>query len=147
MRAVFDPELQVVVRERRALHYRDGADPSIDRPAHVRSASGVVRQGGRLAIVQDDTSFLALVDGDDVHALPLPHSFEGARQFDDGRGNKKHKLDLEACVMVGDALIGFGSGSTRARERILVVREGAPRLVDASSLYAMLRARADFSGS
>lgn len=147
MRAVFDPELDVVVRERRALHYREGADPTIDRPAHVRAASGVARLGGRLAIVQDDASFLAYVDGNDVVALPLPHSVDGARQFDDSRGNKKHKLDLEACVMLGDTLIGFGSGSSRVRERILVVRDGAPRLVDASSLYAMLRERTDFSGS
>jgi hypothetical protein len=147
MRAVFDPELDVVVRERRALRYRDGADASIDRPAHVRAASGIASHRGRLAIVQDDTSFLALLDGDEVHALPLPHSVSGARQFDDGRGNKKHKLDLEACVVIGDTLIGFGSGSSRARERILVVRDGAPTLVDASSLYAMLRGRTDFSGS
>jgi hypothetical protein len=147
MRAVFDPELEVLVRERRALHYRDRADPSTDRPAHVRAASGIARHGGRLAIVQDDTSFLAFLDGDEVHALPLPHSVSGARQFDDARGNKAHKLDLEACVALGDALIGLGSGSTRVRERILVLRDGAPRLVDASSLYAMLRVRTDFSGS
>ncbi|MGZ3477188.1 MAG: hypothetical protein ACXWUG_26785, partial [Polyangiales bacterium] len=71
MRAVFDPDLEVVIRGRRELRYGLGADPSIDRPAHVRAASAVVRMGTRLAIVQDDASFLALVDGerdgDEVH--------------------------------------------------------------------------------
>jgi hypothetical protein len=147
MRAVFDPDLEVVIRSRRQLLYRAGADPSVDRPAHVRAASGVARWGARLAIVQDDTSILALVEGEEVHALPLPHEVEGARQFDDVRGNKKHKLDLEACVTLGDTLIGFGSGSSPARERLLVLRGNQPRIVDASSLYAMLRARVDFSGS
>ncbi|MGZ5967381.1 MAG: DUF6929 family protein [Polyangiales bacterium] len=151
MRAVFDPDLEVVIRGRRELRYGLGADPSIDRPAHVRAASAVVRMGTRLAIVQDDASFLALVDGErdggEVHALPLPHHEGGLRQFDDLRGNKKHKLDLEACTLVGDSLIAFGSGSSPARERLAIMRKNELRIFDASSLYASLRAQVDFSGS
>ena len=79
------------------------------------------------------------------------------RQFDDVRGNKRHRLDLEACVAVeepgGTILLAFGSGSSRKREHVLLV-EGIDRgvvpdvtLVPASRLYESLRQAPAFSGS
>jgi len=100
---------------------------------------------------------VALIDPDswEVRAIPLPPGPGGKRQFDDLRGTKGLKLDLEACVVVPEAagatLIAFGSGATPQRERILVMRAvtaPAPdiRLVEATALYAALRAPA-FAGS
>jgi hypothetical protein len=154
-----DPSLAARVVRRVALTYAAGADPSQDRPAHVRSASGIARVGGRIAVVQDDASFVALVDPatGSAEAIALPAGEGGVRQFDDLRGNKRHKLDLESCVAVRDAdgaetLLAFGSGSTPARERIVTVRgigRGEPevRVVDASAFYRRLRGLTAFSGS
>ena len=135
------------------MHYHEGEDRDLDRPAHVRAASSAAFIGGRLAIVQDDANFIALVDPHNpiVTSYALDHGEGGLRQFDDVRGNKKHKLDLEACVVVGDQLIAFGSGSTPAREKILCARslDTVPdvRLIDARALYATLRAETAFAGS
>jgi hypothetical protein len=71
----------------------------------------------------------------------LPAHASGRRVFDDTLGNKHDKLDLEACVTLLDGrLVAFGSGSTPAREQ-LVVWSGRepPTVVDASSLYRELR--------
>ncbi len=154
LRALRDPELSVVVRDRRILRY-ESADATLDRPGHVRAASSVAWIGSRLAIVQDDANFVAFVD-----PRGGPHAWEadsyaleagegGLRQFDEQRGNKKHKLDLEACVAVSGRLIAFGSGSTSRRERILSADADMRdvRLFDAHALYAALRAREDFAGS
>lgn len=86
------------------LRYAEGADPALDRPAHVRAASAVARVGGRLAIVQDDANFVALVDPATglAEAVTLPAGEGGLRQFDDLRGNKRFKLDLESCVLLED---------------------------------------------
>src|SRR5690606_19389198 len=105
-----------------ALLYAQGADPALDRPAHVRAGSGLAWLGPRLVVVQDDASFLALLDAPDapVSAVALDHVAHGRRQFDDQRGNKKSKLDLEACTVVcgrGDErMIAWGSGSLPIRE-------------------------------
>jgi len=155
--AYHDPRLLVQVLNRRPLRYSAGADPSLDRPAHVRAASSLVRVGDSMLAIQDDAHFVALIDPDswEVRAIPLPPGPGGKRQFDDLRGTKGLKLDLEACVVVPEAagatLIAFGSGATPQRERILVMRAvtaPAPdiRLVEATALYAALRAPA-FAGS
>ena len=152
-----DPRLLVQVLNRRPLRYSAGADPSLDRPAHVRAASSLVRVGDSMLAIQDDAHFVALIDPDswEVRAIPLPPGPGGKRQFDDLRGTKGLKLDLEACVVVPEAagatLIAFGSGATPQRERVLVMRAvtaPAPdiRLVEATALYAALRAPA-FAGS
>jgi len=120
-RAEVDASLGARVVSRTPLLYTHGPDLSLDRPAHVRAGSALTRLGcGRLAVVQDDASFLGLVDPETqaCTGLPLPAD-GGVRLFDDTRGNKKRKLDLEACILTADgAMLAFGSGSTSTRERI-----------------------------
>ncbi|MBW2453316.1 MAG: hypothetical protein JRI68_02345 [Deltaproteobacteria bacterium] len=158
--ATCDPNLSARVIRRRPLRYSEGADPVEDRPPHVRSGSGLAWVGKKLAVLQDDANFVALVDpaGDTVQAIPLPRGAEGLRVFDDGRGNKAQKLDLEACLSTslgkdGWLLMAFGSGSTAAREQILEVRfragthRPAVRLTHAPAFYAALRANPTFAGS
>lgn len=145
-----DPALSVVVLSTTLLHYSEGADPALDRPAHVRAGSGLAQVGSDLALIQDDANFLALIapGSGKVRAITLPTGAGGVRLFDKGRGNKKEKLDLEAVVAVGQGndttLLAFGSGSTGQREQVLMVRRwerGEPevQLVDAGSLYFELR--------
>ena len=155
---VQDPALVARIARRIPLTYRDGPDPATDRPAHVRAASAIAWIGHRLVIVQDDASFLAIADPPRgrADAVPLPPAPDGRRQFDDTRGNKAQKFDLESCITLprGDdtTLIAFGSGSTPARERIVVADDwgrGAPRIevVPAPELYDALRSASDFAGS
>lgn len=153
-----DPRLTARILRTAPLLYTEGADPELDRPAHVRAGSGIAWVGDRLAVVQDDAAFLALVDPvtAEVRAIALEAAEGGVRQFGDERGNKHLKADLEACVTVphegAEVLLAFGSGSTPKREQVLVGRrlhtaEPAVDMVDASSLYALLRAERSFSGS
>lgn len=153
-----DPSLVARVTRRIPLHYTHGADPALDRPPHVRAGSGIAWLGERLAVVQDDASFLVLVHPDTLHvdAVTLPPGADGLRQFDDLRGNKALKLDLEACVSAhgpdGALLAAFGSGSAPPRETVVVVAfpDGAAPEVTvypAPALYTTLRAATHFSGS
>jgi hypothetical protein len=154
-----DERLAARVVRSAPLLYAAGADESLDRPAHVRSASALVRVAGRLVAVQDDANFLAILDPQTWRAVPvtLPAGADGRRQFDDGRGNKHLKLDLEACTVAPDGdgaevLIAFGSGSLPPRECVVLARgwgDGEPRtdVVAASAFYAALRGARAFSGS
>lgn len=156
IQAVRDPTLRAIVQRSTPLFYREGADPAINRPAHVRAGSSLSWFGERLALVQDDANFLALIDPQslEVEAITLPAGEAGLRQFDDQRGNKRFKLDLEACTTIptpdAEVFLAFGSGSTARREQILMVRESDPSrftLHPAEALYAHLRACTAFSGS
>jgi len=146
-----DSSLKAVLRARWALSYAAGPDPEADRPGHVRSGSALASFGGRIAVIQDDAHFVALVDAAERHveAIALEPGEGGKRLYDDERGNKALKLDLEACFVSGGVLVLLGSGSTPKRERCVLVRE--PRfdtqIVDASALYRALREARDFSGS
>ena len=153
-----NPRLRARIARRTPLTYRDGADPTLDRPAHVRAASALAWVGDRLVILQDDANFLALANrrGAEVESVPMPRGPDERRLFDDVLGNKRHKLDLESCLVFGDGrdatLVAFGSGSTPARERILVARGltgPAPSidLIPASRFYEVLRDAGDFAGS
>jgi hypothetical protein len=143
------------VIECRPLHYSAGADPRQDRPGHVRAGSGLAAMGSRLAVIQDDANFVALLDitGEEVGYLALPAGEGDRRQFDDERGNKRWKLDLEACTWVPElGLVAFGSGATPLRERIVVISgwEGQELLAsvfEAAAFYAALRANEAFAGS
>ena len=150
------------VLSRRKLHYSDGADPTRDRPQHVRAGSGcsfidVPGMGRRLAVVQDDARFIALVDckGQRVDCLDLPAGKGGVRQFDKLRGNKMDKLDLEAvCALTVDgapALLAIGSGSAAPREVLVLTRftiDGpVVEELPAPALFSRLRAARAFAGS
>jgi hypothetical protein len=156
--AAQDPSLQARVVGQVPLLYGEGPDAALDRPGHVRAGSGLVRLGSRLAVLQDDAHFVALVDPASgcVRSVALPPGPGGARQFDDQRGTKHWKLDLEACVAMpmedGQLMVAFGSGSGPARERILTLlwQPETPirvQLHDARRLYGLLRATTDFAGS
>jgi hypothetical protein len=163
VRAQRDDALSARIVRSCALRYRVAADPGLDRLAFVRAASGLAWVGTRLAVVQDDANYIALVDPADGGALavPLPAGPGGGRLFDDARGNKANKLDLEALVSVPDVagaaplLVALGSGSSPRRERVVICRGldaarlEAPHvsLYDARVFYAGLRAITDFAGS
>lgn len=136
-RAQLDPTLSIRILGVRELRYDDAASSGDDRPAHIRAASGLAMVGGRLAVIQDDAAFIGFVD-DRVTALPLPRGAGGRRRFEEALGNKQDKLDLEACVAVGQDLWAFGSGSTPMREKIAVIGY-TTRLHDASPLYRRMR--------
>lgn len=153
-----DPALTARVTARMRLQYEAGADLRLDRPAFVRSGSSLAWSAGGIAVIQDDANFLAVFDpaGRRTRAITLPVGKDGLRRFDDLRGNKKHRLDLEACVAIDDGaesmLVAFGSGSSERREQVLLVRaleRESPdiRVIHASRLYAALRDEAGFSGS
>ena len=130
-RAKVDPALEVRVLGSRALRYDQPSDPRDDRPDHVRAASGLAIYGGRLVVVQDDASFLAVVASDGVSAIKLPRGLDGRRRFEVAIGNKLDKLDLESCIAIDDELWAFGSGSLPIREKICRVQHATPRVVDA----------------
>ncbi len=149
------PSTAAQVESRRALRYEAGADVDADRPGHVRAGSGcafvdVPGVGRRLAVVQDDCNFIALVDVNakgsaGVSAVALPAGPGGLRQFDSGRGNKAHKLDLESVAGVvvdgAPALLAMGSGSTAARQVFALVR-----FSDRGPLVEVFSAAAFFKG-
>lgn len=144
MRAVAaDPDavFEARVVRRVSLRYRGGADDALDRPAHVRAASGLCWWRGHLAVVCDDVSFVGLIDPDSglVEAFTVPHAPGGRRQFDTGRGNKADKLDLE-CVFAADhVLIALGSDSgLEVRRQAMVLNDDAG-LIPLPRLYAALR--------
>jgi hypothetical protein len=156
--ATLDPHLSATIVSTRALRFPDGPDPHEDRAAHVRAASGLTHVGDLLAIVQDDSNFIILFDPvrQSFFYVPLPRGHGGMRQFDDERGNKTFKLDLESCTAVpwseATAVIAFGSGSTEQREQVAWVIDPASEkpqieLRRARSLYEALRTETRFSGS
>jgi hypothetical protein len=147
--AVQDGRLSARIVDRRPLLYDGGPSAEEDRPAHVRAASGLAWFRGELALVQDDAAFLALVDpaGMRVRALPLPRGPGGHRQFDDARGNKADKLDLEAVFATGEVLVGLGSGATPARRRALLHDGEGAQIADAGDFYAALEAMGELAGS
>lgn len=141
------------------LVYAAGEDAALDRPGHVRAGSGLAWVDGTLVAIQDDANFVARIDpvSGHVHPVLLPAGEGGLRQFDDVRGNKRFKLDLEACTAIpdpqgGEMLLAFGSGSSSRRERVLrMAAAHAPHphveLREAITFYARLRDAAEFSGS
>jgi hypothetical protein len=148
--ARIDERAVAILDEITSLTYTDGASSTDDVPVHVRAASALRRVGNRLVIVQDDVNVLALRDEDgEVRPMLLPVGPGRRRVFDDSARNKQGKMDLEACVALSDArLVAFGSGSSSARETLVVWRPGEPpRTLRAPLLYSGLRAEVAFSGS
>ncbi len=155
-----DDKLTARVVRSSPLTYDDDADGD-ERPNHVRAASSLVYLINRFALVQDDANFLALVEPDShrVRGVALPPAPDGDRVHDEERGNKKHKLDLEACAADpstdGQLLVAFGSGSHKTREWVVTVdwrdkdHDGEPetRLVETPAFHGRLSQNRDFSGS
>ncbi len=142
LRAALDPRLVAQVVGRHHLNYRDGADPALDRPHHVRSASGLALWRDRLTVVSDDAHFVGLVDDTTgwCEAITLPAAADGRRQFDVRRGNKADKLDLESVFVDGDRLVALGSDSgLEIRRHAVVIDDDGVRLVDLHRWYAALR--------
>jgi hypothetical protein len=98
LHATFPTGLTATLGTPQPLFYDHGAHPVEDLPAHVRAASSIRRQGQRLVIAQDDVNALATLDLATGVTQPilLPSGPNGMRVFDDVRGNKKFKMDLEA---------------------------------------------------
>ncbi len=136
---MLDPALSVLVHAARELRYDRPAAAVDDRPDHVRAASGLAMHNGRLVVIQDDVSFLAVVAADGVSAVKLPRGLDGRRRFEVAIGNKLDKLDLESCVAIGDELWAFGSGSLPIRDKICRVQHSTPRVLDAAPFYNRLR--------
>lgn len=133
-----------------ALRFSDGGQPAEDVPGHVRAASAVRRRGDELLVVQDDSHVVAVVRAHGgVDGLLLPRGEGGRRIFDDTLGNKHAKHDLEAAFVAPDGrLIALGSGSTRRRERVVIVDvDGRVTSRPAGDLYAALRAVPSLTGA
>jgi hypothetical protein len=154
IRATLDPALRARIRARHALYY---TRPRADLPPFVRAASSLTWFDDRLAVVQDDTLLVALIDpaAMTVEAVELPLRADGARTFDKEQGNKKHKADFEAAVGAtldgAPTLFAFGSGSHENRESIAVLSRSDAgwqrRIVHVPALYAGLRAAQGFLSS
>ncbi|HEX2731858.1 MAG TPA: hypothetical protein VHM70_09640 [Polyangiaceae bacterium] len=148
-----DPGLQATLSGLAPLLYElsDTALEGLDLPPFVRAASALRRWGNRRVVIQDDVSALALsVAGGKFEPVLLPGA--GRRRFESSLGNKAAKLDLEAATVLPDGrLLVFGSGSTSARERVVLLADEATgqgvRIVNAEALYAELRAAPEFAGS
>jgi hypothetical protein len=72
-----------------------------------------------LVVVQDDANFVALINLETMRVVcvALPSDKHGKLLFDDKRGTKKEKMDLEACVLDDNGrivLFGYGSSTKRA---------------------------------
>lgn len=140
-----DPALGARVVRRTPLLYSSTHE---DRPAHVRAGSALASLGqGRFAVVQDDALYVGIIDASGVRAIDLP-AVDGARLFDERRGNKGRKLDLEASIFAEGVLVAFGSGGTPQREHVVLVDRGERvSVVHAKHLYAAFRGARAFSGS
>jgi hypothetical protein len=96
--------MRAVLTEGRELFFSTEGGQTPGLVAHVRAASALRRLGDRLVVVQDDVNALAVLDTSTATLTPvlLPPGHESARVFDDLRGNKAWKMDLEACAALPD---------------------------------------------
>ena len=145
-----DARMTAVLDSTRALRYTAGPQPEDDLPGHVRAASAIRRHGARLLVVQDDVNALVLLhQGGRTEPILLPAGVHGRRVFEEPRGNKKLKLDLEACAAFPNGrLVAFGSGSSPHRETLVMLTSGGEvSQRQAHALYDGLRSHAAFAGS
>jgi hypothetical protein len=126
------------------------------RALHLSAASGLVRVGEFLYVVADDEHHLGVfpVAGNAPgYLFPL---FAG--ELPDAKAERKAlKPDLETLALLpafdgypNGALLALGSGSKRNRRKGVLLPldvhgaiSGAPRLIDLSDLYAVLREHID----
>lgn len=135
------------------LHYVEDY-PGEDVPSYVRGGSSLRRWQDVLMIVQDDISALALVEPEAphrTHAMLLPRGHAQRRTFGTSLGNKPHKMDLEASIVLPDGrYVAFGSGSSELRPREVLVVVSPDRsweVIHAHDLYQTWRATPAFAGN
>jgi hypothetical protein len=153
LRAEWDPAQRATLSGLRELHYCGERAELLadDLPPYVRAVSALRRWQGRTVFVQDDVN--ALVSGEPnfggLEPLLLPRGRDLRRRFEKELGNKQAKLDLEAAAVLPDGrLLVLGSGSTRAREQLVLVQPNLElRLVPGAPLYQGLRDELTFAGS
>ena len=138
------------LRELRELELAEAPGPG--HPAHVSSASGVVRRGDFVYVIGDDLLFLG------VFRLTRPEPGTLHRvlpEADDAQPGEKP--DLEVLTLLPPftdhpygALLGLGSGSGPRRDRGFVVALAAdgslrdePAVIDLGPLYGLLGERID----
>ena len=125
--------------------------PGPGRPAHIASASGVVRRGDFVYVIGDDLLHLGVFRLSKPEPGTLTRAFEGELPADPDE-LKGAKPDLEALTVLPPfkghpygALFAIGSGSGEDRDRGAVwalAPDGSlldePRQIDLGPLYAML---------
>lgn len=138
----------------RDLNLRAGTSP--ERPGFLSAASGLVRAGEWLYVVADDELHLGVFSRERNTPGELLRLFPG--ELPGGQKKRKQrKPDLEVLTRLPpfagcphDALLALGSGSARSRCRgaLLTLNgpgriQGAPRMLDASALFAGLERQFD----
>jgi len=141
------PELEL--RELRRLDLEEPPDPG--RPAHIASASGVVRRGDLLYVIGDDLNAVGVFRASDGAPGVLRRMLPGELPAADD-DLKAAKPDLEALTVLPPSeqapfgwLLGLGSGSGPGRDRAFacpLAPDGSlreePRVIDLGPLYALL---------
>jgi hypothetical protein len=123
------------------LHLTDGSP--------VRAASAVAPWGGGHLVVSDDATHASWFRDGTVTSVRLLPPVDGNEVFDERSGTKHLKPDLEAaCPVEVDgvpALLMMGSGSSPARTRWCLLRNGAGgptvQVADMAPVYATVAAR------
>ncbi len=127
------------------------APESPGRPAHVSSASGLVRVGAWLYVIADDALHLAVFPAEGSAPGHSVRLFPGELP-DEPKARKAAKPDLEALCRLPPlagcphgALLALPSGSTQERLRGALLPlaadgtlAGEPRAVDFATLYTQL---------
>lgn len=132
--------MDVEVRGAERLRMPDGSP--------VRAASAVAPWGDGHLVVSDDTTHASWFRGPTATSVRLLPPVDGHEVFDEESGTKHLKPDLEAACRVevdGEpALLMLGSGSSPARTRWCLLRDGADgpaaRAVEMAPVYASVAA-------
>ncbi|MGW6131693.1 DUF6910 family protein [Cellulomonas sp. NPDC055163] len=138
--------MQVEVEHVTALRFDDGTP--------VRAASAVVAFAGGWLVAQDDATHAAWVRPGGVTPVRALPPVRGLETFEEARGTKALKPDLEAAFVVPDgrrggagAVVLLGSGSSPARVRGCLLRPPGPTggpepvVADLAPLYAAVTRR------
>jgi hypothetical protein len=113
------------------LRFADG------RP--VRAASGVARYGAGWLVVQDDATHGCVWEAGAGRRMRLVPPVQGHDTFEEARGTKALKPDLEAVVSLPDGrTLALGSGSTPARMRAVLVSEASVLVAGLAPVYARI---------
>jgi uncharacterized protein DUF6929 len=141
------------LRKLRDLSLAEPAAPG--RPAHISSASGVVRRGDYVYVIGDDELHLGVFQLSSNEPGRMRRVLEGELPTDSA-DRSRAKPDLEALTVLPPfedhpygALLGLGSGSGPGRDRGFVCAlaadgsiAGEPDELDLAPLYGLLREHA-----